>query len=95
MKKTIINQTLNLGQILMTQGVRLGVSQQEIKIALNRHKSCDWGDVGVVDWEMNNGATIRNDTRIVSKYSTEDDTDFWIITEADRYATTILFPHEY
>ena len=38
---------------------------------------------------------IRSGMRILSAYHTSTGQKFWIITEADRSATTILLPEDY
>jgi hypothetical protein len=38
---------------------------------------------------------VREGTRVFSAYELLDATGIWIITEADRSATTILLPEEY
>jgi hypothetical protein len=38
---------------------------------------------------------VRDGTRVLSTYELRDGTRIWIITEADRGATTILLPEEY
>jgi hypothetical protein len=38
---------------------------------------------------------VREGTRVFSAYELLDGTRIWIITEADRSATTILLPEEY
>jgi hypothetical protein len=62
---------------------------------LERHLSGDWGDVNEGD-KRENELSLSFGFRIVSVYRTPDNgTIFWIITEADRSATTILLPSEY
>ena len=70
-----------------------------IQKSLNRHVKRDWGDVDDEDKETNDQA-LKERTRLLSAYN--DDrfpkngvAPIWIITEADRSATTILFPDEY
>lgn len=60
------------------------------------HASGNWGDVCDEDWESNNEA-LRTGDRLLSAYWLDDahTEKIWIITEADRSATTILFPEEY
>ena len=60
---------------------------------LSRHTQGDWGDLDSQDREMNDLAVI-NGERIFSAYPTWGGR-IWIITEADRSATTILLPSEY
>lgn len=63
--------------------------------ALERHFSGHWGLVDVHDHAANEQA-LRHGSRIMSVYPLPDEGgNFWIITEADRSATTILLPEEY
>ena len=100
----VINAAFNTGQIVATRGVfDLACENPEfahfIQKSLNRHVKGDWGDVDKGDKEANDQA-LKEDTRLLSAYN---DARFpkngvatiWIITEADRSATTILFPDEY
>ena len=66
-----------------------------------RHLHFDWGEMDEEDLCTNDIATVSGD-RLFSSYNIPDDlqdgiTDdkIWIITEADRSVTTILFPSEY
>jgi hypothetical protein len=83
-----------LGEIYATPGVKRKVSQEEALMSLSRHVSGDWGNVGVQDWKENDFA-LRNGCRILSTYVGGEAVTYWIITEADRSATTILLPEEY
>ncbi len=62
--------------------------------ALNRHLQGDWGTLDPEDIEANENA-LRNGGRLFSAYLTSAALKFWIITEADRSATTILLPEDY
>ena len=64
-----------------------------VNSCLTRHFSGDWGGVCDEDAAANNAA-ISNGDRILSSYAV-DGRDLWIITEADRSVTTILFAEEY
>lgn len=61
--------------------------------ALGKHKSRDWGDCDPADAKENDFA-IGKHLRIFSVYKNGTD-KIWIITEADRSSTTVLFPSEY
>lgn len=61
---------------------------------LRRHLSGDWGDLDQEDL-LSNDASILNDHRLLSAYRITPDQTIWIITEADRSLTTVLFPDEY
>ena len=59
-----------------------------------RHAQGDWGEVGEEDWAANDLA-LTDGGRLLSAYGLIDGTRIWIITEADRRATTALLPEEY
>ena len=61
---------------------------------LLRHLSGDWGDLGAEDAHENE-LSLREGFRLLSAYRLTDGTKIWIITEADRSATTVLLPEEY
>lgn len=84
----------NPGKCCTTVGVEAKVPHEEVMAALSRHLNCDWGNVCKEDAEQNNWS-LEHDARILSSYKSSDDTVFWIITEADRSATTVLLPEEY
>lgn len=52
------------------------------------------GDVSAED-RAENELSLREGFRLLSVYQTASGTRFWIITEADRSATTVLLPEEY
>lgn len=60
---------------------------------LARHQSGDWGEVDAEDRHTNEQA-LANGWRLLSAY-TIGDARVWVITEADRSATTLLLPEEY
>lgn len=92
--KGIAAPRLRLGRVVATPGVLNAVPRKELLTALERHQNCDWGDVPPEDQKSNNYA-LRHRERVLSAYTAEDKTRFWIITEADRSATTLLLPEEY
>ncbi len=67
---------------------------------IDRHSRGDWGDLDEEGKALNDHAMILNEGRLLSSYrlSSVDslkDLRIWVITEADRSATTILLPEEY
>ena len=86
--------TFRIGQLTITPGARDQLSPDEIFAAIQRHANCDWGDLCREDKARNNDA-LKYGARLFSAYHSTDGTKFWIITEADRSATTILLPEEY
>jgi len=84
-----------LGQVVATRGVAAHLEHHRISAFpyLDRHVHGDWGSVPAEDARANHsavehGARILSNYDIVGKY-------VWIITEADRRMTTLLFPSEY
>jgi len=67
--------------------------KQWINECLLRYFVCDWGDLGTDDKKMNDTGITSGD-RILAKYKNLSG-DIFIITEADRSYTTILFTEEY
>jgi hypothetical protein len=61
---------------------------------VKRNQSGDFGDLDEADREANQAA-LRYGTRLLSSYVIDEDCTLWIITEADRSATTLLLPEEY
>jgi hypothetical protein len=61
---------------------------------LESHVTCAWGDVDEDDWRDNEHSLVRG-CRLLSAYILSNGTRLWVITEADRSATTILLPSEY
>lgn len=93
------NQTqprFSLGQVVATPGAleALASSNQSPEEFLKRHLSGDWGDVCEDDRQANEDALLHGE-RLLSSYRTSKSVKLWIITEADRSATTLLLPEEY
>ena len=100
----VINPAFRTGQIVASRGVYDLACQNPdfarfIQESLSRHVKGEWGDVDDEDKETNDQA-LKQDTRLLSAYNDDRFPKYgvaaiWIITEADRSATTILFPDEY
>jgi hypothetical protein len=61
--------------------------------AIQRHIQGDWGEMCPEDKRENERA-LKNGTRLMSAYEI-DGVKVWVITEADRSVTTVLFPEDY
>ena len=83
-----------LGRIVATPGAIESVQQTEITHCLARHARGDWGEVCPEDREENEFSVDKH-LRLLSVFRADNGTKFWIITEADRSATTVLLPDEY
>jgi hypothetical protein len=89
-----------LGRLLMTRGVNDLVADNSafasfVLDSLKRHANGDWGDLCQEDKAENELALKEGNLRLFSAYEKPSLPKIWIITEADRSATTILFPEEY
>ncbi len=87
-----------LGRIVWTRGVndRVAVDTHFAKFvmdSLKRHSNCDWGELSSED-KRENDFSLNKDLRLFSSYQ-HNGIKIWIITEADRSTTMILFPEEY
>lgn len=92
--KTINRRPFPLGQTYCTPGILAEVQPDDRLTALARHAGCDWGECGDEDWAENE-FSLDKYLRLFSVYHDRNGVKFWIITEADRSATTILLPSEY
>ena len=93
-----IKSKFALGSLYMTRGVSDRVAEdlefsKFVVQSLNRHASGDWGDLETED-KKENDHSLDKYLRIFSAYKSNNG-KIWIITEADRSATTMLFPDEY
>ena len=84
-----------LGRIVATPGALDALEAANVAPAalLARHQAGDWGTVPPEDASENELSLARG-FRIVSSYPVGDGR-VWVITEADRSATTLLLPAEY
>ena len=84
------------GRIVATPGVldAMASSGDDPLDFLFRHLDGDWGDLSPEDIAENE-LSLQHGWRLLSSYRLSDGTKVWIITEADRSATTFLLPDEY
>jgi len=88
-----------LGRVVATPGAIERMERYDMNPAelLARHLRGDWGSIHPDDRDLN-GEALRCGDRLLSVYGedkTGEDSLIWIITEADRSATTILRPEDY
>ena len=85
-----------LGQIVATPGA-IDLLRSMALSPLNfvtRHALGDWGQIDDQDRQANRAA-LHSGSRLLSSYQLGREHKLWIITEADRSATTLLLPQEY
>ena len=85
-----------LGRIVATPGAldALLMTGQTPAVFLRRHIAGDWGDLDAED-RNENDRSLGDGCRLLSAYTLSTGTRLWVITEADRSATTILLSSEY
>jgi hypothetical protein len=85
-----------LGQIVATPGALAALerAKQPLTCFLDRHAIGDWGELEQLDVAENEYSMLHG-LRLLSSYQTDAGEKLWIITEADRSATTLLLPAEY
>jgi hypothetical protein len=85
-----------LGQIVATPGALralVGAGQNPMAF-VRQHQAGDWGDLSEEDRQANE-MSLQRGLRLLSAYQTANCESLWVITEADRSATTLLLPEEY
>lgn len=89
-----------IGQLYTTAGVDSRMHEDSgfssfVYNSVNRFIDLDWGDTCEKDAKSNEEALLDGN-RILAVYNyKKTDEKIWIITEAGRSVTTILFPEEY
>ncbi|MEQ5837954.1 hypothetical protein N0A02_00685 [Paraburkholderia acidicola] len=91
-----VEPLFSLGHILITPAAiatlhSAGFSPIDL---LLRHVQGDWGELDDADRKQNDLA-LEARGRLLSAYTLPTMIRIWVITEADRSATTILLPREY
>jgi len=85
-------QLIPTGRVLVTPGA-LDTLGDDWTRYLKRHIACDWSEMDEEDQKANRRALERGE-RILSAYW-HGKIRVWVITEADRSATTVLLSDEY
>ena len=92
---------MELGTVVWSLGISTRVAK-DLKFAkfvsesFERYGKGDFGEL-CEDDKKENELALKEGNRIFASYnfSSDNKEKIWIITEADRSATTILFPEEY
>jgi hypothetical protein len=83
-----------LGSVFITPAANARLDSYDVALAVTRHYLGDWGELDPDDREANELA-LHEGSRLLSVYHDRHGTAFWVITEADRSATTVLLPEDY
>lgn len=91
----------SLGELVTTSGVaEKAIKDKNFKKflskSLERYKAQDLGDMDKHDKALNDRA-VKHEERVLAHYRNKGkkNESVYIVTEWDRSATTIMFPHEY
>ncbi|MHB8660951.1 MAG: hypothetical protein ACYC75_03410 [Minisyncoccota bacterium] len=82
------------GTLVITSNASGKLDKRDVIAALDRHGRCDWGDLPPED-RKENKRSLQFGGRLFSRYCGRNGVRFWVITEADRSATTVLLPEDY
>ena len=83
-----------LGRLVITRAALHALNAEDVVVSIRRHVTGDWGDLDEHD-KAENELSLKQCFRLLSAYTDSGGTRFWIITEADRSATTVLLPEDY
>ncbi|MFT3784917.1 MAG: hypothetical protein QM770_01965 [Tepidisphaeraceae bacterium] len=82
------------GGIVITTNAARTVNSVDAVMGLFRHARGDWGDLCKEDAVQNERA-LESEGRLFSVYHDRHRVKFYVITECDRSATTVLLPDDY
>lgn len=89
-----VNALFPLGKLYATTHADTTLVQSDVADAVIRHSVGVWGDVSAED-KLANDEAMKTGGRLLSVYHDSNGVTFWVITEADRSATTVLLPDDY
>ncbi len=83
-----------LGALVITSAASEALPRVDVTHALRRHAAGLWGDLSDED-RLANEMALKHGGRILSAYSSTNGIRYWVITETDRSATTVLLTDDY
>lgn len=86
------NVRFPLGQVAITGNASMRLTTEEVLAALRRHACGDWGNLCPEDTLANDEA-LHHGGRLFSAYG-HGQHRFWVITDANRWVTTVLLPDD-
>lgn len=94
MTKQITNDPASAtSSIRITSMAREVLNRQDVKMALDKHSACNWGDVSSDEWAQNDEA-YKSGGKIVSRHISTKGKTFLIVSDAGRTVTTVLLPDD-
>lgn len=92
------SKLFEMGQLVATPAANAALEKWDpsfvLQNLLDRHFAGDWGDLEAED-KAANDAAVKDGERIFSSYQLAPNLKIYVITEADRSATTVLLPDDY
>ena len=83
-----------MGLLVITRNALNTINRKDYSEGLQKHLQGDWGNLCQEDRNLNDLA-LKKGGRLFSAYQSSEGIKYWIITEADKSATTILLPEDY
>lgn len=87
--RPILNHKTKTGDINVVPIPEKGLTDFDIRLALVRHKCCDWGELPPADWRFNNEAVKTGKGFVISRYPFHGDGCLLVKTELERQKTCI------
>ena len=80
-----------MGEVIITDGAAHKLLTVDVATAIARHTREDWGNLDPEDKRLNDEA-VKKGGPLTSIYRDSKGVKFYVITEANRSATTVLLP---
>jgi len=81
-------KTLNPVRLYITSDAAAAIPADELRKAIERHATGDWGLLGKKEWQRNDCA-LRNGGRLLSIFEAGSSQKFCVMTRADRAVTMV------
>ena len=88
-----LSRLFPLGKIVITVNALRYLDPSDVRAALKRHASGDWGDLCMNDKAINEGA-LEAGCQVISAFRDRKGSRFFVITQGDRSQTTLLLPQD-
>jgi len=93
MNTHLLSKLFPLGEIVITANALRCLDPSDVRAALARHASGDWGDLCMDDKAINDGALAAG-CQLISAFRDRKGSRFFIITQGNRSQTTLRLPQD-
>lgn len=90
----MITSLFPLGDRVITPNALEQLNPIDVALCIERHANGDWGELCDED-RKENERSLREGGRLFSLYRDRNNVKFYVITECNRSATTVLLPEDY